>query len=271
MAIVPALLLGGCATLAEVDAAPPGAPVAGDPNGDGAADVSDAIFLINHMFRGGPEPVCDLAADALFDGVVNVADATGILSHTYLRETDLLGFDAGACGLADASRARPARRVGLAWDAEERVTGPAGSAVPFSATVTLQTLDKPVQGWAFSIVPSGCTIDTVTTDGTAAAWVNATPAGVRASTSFDRHAIVRGVGEAAVVLDLHGDAELPVGDPAPVLVVTGHGTPTAGGCAPCALTIPDRRAAGRVGTVATINGWSYPMEGAELRLELCEG
>jgi hypothetical protein len=37
--------------------------VAGDINGDGAPDLSDAIYLVTWLFRGGPEPVpsCDVS------------------------------------------------------------------------------------------------------------------------------------------------------------------------------------------------------------------
>jgi hypothetical protein len=32
-------------------------PINGDVNGDGKLDVSDGIYIINYVFRGGPLPV----------------------------------------------------------------------------------------------------------------------------------------------------------------------------------------------------------------------
>lgn len=266
---VPALLLVGCASVAEMDAAPPQAPVAGDPNGDGASDISDAVFLENYLFRGGAEPVCDMAADVLPEGVINLADAHGILGHAYAQETDIQPFDEQACGKADPSRARPARRVGIAWDAPRTAEGIAGAASPVTATVVLTTLDAPVQAWAFQVEAEGCELSALSTDGTDAAWVNADPPGKRASLSYDRHVVTDGVGVAAVVLDTQGDTVLD--GEHPILNVTAVVTPKSGECAECTLTIPDRRAAGRVGTVATINGWSYPLEGQSTTIKVCGG
>jgi hypothetical protein len=87
--------------------------------------------------------------------------------------------------------------------------------------------------------------------------------------SYDRHVVTDGVGVAAVVLDTRGDHVLNIGDAHPILAVTAVVTPKSGECTECTLTIPDRRGAGRVGTVATINGWSYPLEGQSTTIKVC--
>ena len=55
----------------------------GDVNDDGARNIADAIFLLSHLFAGGPEPTCKKAADANDDGALNIADAITILSHLF--------------------------------------------------------------------------------------------------------------------------------------------------------------------------------------------
>jgi len=46
-----------------------------DANGDEAVDMSDALFILNWLFLGGPEPGCLEQADVNASGDVNLADA----------------------------------------------------------------------------------------------------------------------------------------------------------------------------------------------------
>jgi len=57
--------------------------IPGDANGDGGADVADAVSLVNFIFRGGPPPVSNEEGDANCDGVVNLADAVYLINYVF--------------------------------------------------------------------------------------------------------------------------------------------------------------------------------------------
>lgn len=46
----------------------------GDSNGDGLANVADAIFVINFLFQSGAAPICEAAADINNDGLLDISD-----------------------------------------------------------------------------------------------------------------------------------------------------------------------------------------------------
>lgn len=50
----------------------------GDADGDGSVVLSDAVLILNWLFRGGPSPACADAADADDSGAVNLTDAIRI-------------------------------------------------------------------------------------------------------------------------------------------------------------------------------------------------
>lgn len=56
------------------------APVRGDVNLDGVADVSDVTALINYVLGGGGSPFNKTEADFNGDGVIDVTDATAIIN-----------------------------------------------------------------------------------------------------------------------------------------------------------------------------------------------
>ena len=56
----------------------------GDPSGDGAADLTDAMVILLHLFLGGAEPGCLDAADANDDGALDITDPIGILEWLFL-------------------------------------------------------------------------------------------------------------------------------------------------------------------------------------------
>ncbi len=51
----------------------------GDMNGDGRRDISDAVFLLDFLFRGGPRNPCQDASDSNDDGDVDISDAVNLL------------------------------------------------------------------------------------------------------------------------------------------------------------------------------------------------
>jgi hypothetical protein len=55
----------------------------GDANGDGVINVSDAIFLLNYLFRNGPEPDPYALGDANNDGQILVGDAIFLLNYLF--------------------------------------------------------------------------------------------------------------------------------------------------------------------------------------------
>ncbi len=55
----------------------------GDANGDLMINVGDAVFLISHIFKGGPAPVPYEAGDANCDGSTNVGDAVYLINHIF--------------------------------------------------------------------------------------------------------------------------------------------------------------------------------------------
>ena len=56
----------------------------GDGNGDGEMDLSDAVFVLMHLFLGGTEPPCIDSADADDGGNLDITDAVYSLSFLFL-------------------------------------------------------------------------------------------------------------------------------------------------------------------------------------------
>jgi len=55
----------------------------GDANGDGQANVGDAVFMIGYVFKGGDAPVPTAAGDANCDGQPNVGDAVYLIGYVF--------------------------------------------------------------------------------------------------------------------------------------------------------------------------------------------
>jgi hypothetical protein len=55
----------------------------GDINQNGGYDISDAVYVINHIFKGGPAPTCAEAADVNDDCQYNITDAVHIVNHVF--------------------------------------------------------------------------------------------------------------------------------------------------------------------------------------------
>jgi len=57
--------------------------VRGDANLSGAAELGDAIFILQHLFYNGPEPECMAAADIDSDSKVDIVDPIFLLAYLY--------------------------------------------------------------------------------------------------------------------------------------------------------------------------------------------
>jgi hypothetical protein len=55
----------------------------GDPNADGMIDLGDAIYTLNYLFKGGPNPCPMEAGDANCTGAVDLGDAIYILNYLF--------------------------------------------------------------------------------------------------------------------------------------------------------------------------------------------
>jgi hypothetical protein len=55
----------------------------GDATGDRKVDLSDAIYLLNYLYKGGPQPVSLRAGDANLSGSVELGDAIHLLNYLY--------------------------------------------------------------------------------------------------------------------------------------------------------------------------------------------
>ena len=56
----------------------------GDVSFDYSLDLTDAIALLDHLFRGGPQVPCPGASDINGDHVVDVGDLITLLNHLFL-------------------------------------------------------------------------------------------------------------------------------------------------------------------------------------------
>ncbi len=75
--------------------------IPGSANGDGRLDLADAVYILNALFRGGPDFPCQKAADANNDCVVDGSDAVYIVYYLFLDGPEPpLGT---GCQLVDAS------------------------------------------------------------------------------------------------------------------------------------------------------------------------
>ena len=65
----------------------------GDANNDAGVNVSDAIWIVNYIFIGGPEPVPLLSGEVNCDGSVNVSDAIWIANYVFAGGNEPCDFD----------------------------------------------------------------------------------------------------------------------------------------------------------------------------------
>ncbi len=55
----------------------------GDANIDRQVDISDAVFLLQYLFKGGQTPWCEDAADANDDGSLDISDPIRTLLYLF--------------------------------------------------------------------------------------------------------------------------------------------------------------------------------------------
>jgi hypothetical protein len=55
----------------------------GDANNDGLVNITDAVYVIQYIFNGGPGPVPYEAGDANCDGLTNVTDAVYLIQYIF--------------------------------------------------------------------------------------------------------------------------------------------------------------------------------------------
>ncbi len=60
-----------------------GAFLRGDANGDGVITISDVVFLVSYLYRGGPAPDPWEAGDANSDGQINLGDVVYLISYLF--------------------------------------------------------------------------------------------------------------------------------------------------------------------------------------------
>lgn len=53
------------------------------PGGDGIINSADVVFLLNYLYKHGPEPCPMEAGDVTCDGVINSADVVFLLNYLY--------------------------------------------------------------------------------------------------------------------------------------------------------------------------------------------
>jgi hypothetical protein len=56
----------------------------GDPNNDGASNITDGIYILNFLFLGGAAPTCRESADPNNDRSVNITDGIYVLNYLFL-------------------------------------------------------------------------------------------------------------------------------------------------------------------------------------------
>lgn len=68
----------------------------GDSNADNSINITDGVYIVHHLFRGGPPPPCQDSADTNDDGQLNITDTIYVLNWLFLG-----GFEPPAPGPHD--------------------------------------------------------------------------------------------------------------------------------------------------------------------------
>jgi len=57
--------------------------ICGDADGDGEINISDPVFLIEYIFKGGPPPVPEAAGNVNCDGDINIGDVVYLINYIF--------------------------------------------------------------------------------------------------------------------------------------------------------------------------------------------
>ncbi len=248
-----AALLAGCAA-PSVDAVKAGPLVPGDANGDGRFDISDPIYVTRNLFDKGPAPVCAAAVDMIPDGNVEVGDGLSLLATLFSPLPYLAPLASGACDSATTPSGAKADR--LRW----------GFSGGGTTTVTLESMDRDVDGWSLGVTADGCTIAAATTNGTVAA--DRFDGGQRA-VGYENTRVTSAGAVSAVVLGWNVPARLAA-SPKPYDVL--QLTLTKGDTCNCTLSLSNDVVGDglAVATVVTAGGRSYLPELASAKVNVCK-
>jgi hypothetical protein len=223
----------------------PGAFVLGDAQGDGVADIADAVAIQRAVFDAATPPACDAAVDLIDDGAVQADDASSLLLHLFEGTFDPPRLRAAACDDATPWPVGACGELGLSWETAE---GPDGTRATLSLTSSL-----PVEAWSFGVETAGCELIEATEEATVAADRTADPIGLR---DLGYHATLqkKGVVTQAVVLSLPDRVAIPADSaPHPLLHLTLTGA--------CTLRVVDGMTTfgEPVAAVAVVDGQAVPL------------
>jgi hypothetical protein len=70
--------------LRDVDTQVPAEFSRGDATADGRRDLSDGVFILNHLFLGTDAPTCLASADTDDSGVLDLTDGSYLFNHLFL-------------------------------------------------------------------------------------------------------------------------------------------------------------------------------------------
>ncbi len=150
----------------------------GNSNGDGAVDISDAVYTLTFLFNAGSSPGCADAADANDDGNVDMSDAISTLGFLYLGQDPppapgpgVPGTDPTPDGLA-CDGATPACVPSGVTEAEATRSSSAGS-VTVKATLLNALEHCPKQTIAFELILDTHSVDLLGIDVAASARLEA--------------------------------------------------------------------------------------------------
>lgn len=206
-------------TLVEACAAPPGDFVAGDAQGDGAADLSDAVAILRAAMDAEAAPGCLAAVDLIENGRVDADDGTSLLLALFEGAFALPTLARADCRDATPWAAGGCADLALSWEVAGR-----------EATLSLAS-SSPIEAWSLGVEAEGCAITDASVAGTVAADATADDDGLR-DLGYNATLLRRGVVTQAVILGMADRVELPGdGAPHPILRVTTDG--------PCTLTVAD--------------------------------
>ena len=55
----------------------------GDADGNSHTNITDAVYIINYIFAGGPEPYSECNGDADGNGYINISDAVWLIHYIF--------------------------------------------------------------------------------------------------------------------------------------------------------------------------------------------